>query len=72
MGRGGSMELVFQRFFSKAFFLKFLRCWVNLERFWEAKMEAQIDFGEVFLRCFFRMRFGIDFESFFGRPKHEK
>ena len=44
----------------------------DLGRFWEAKMEAKIDFWEGFLRCFFRMRFGIDFGSFFGRPKHEK
>ena len=33
--------------------------------FGEAKTEAKIEFWEVFCRCFFRMRFGIDFWSFF-------
>ena len=31
----------------------------------EPKIEAKIDFWEVFLRSFFRARFGIDFWSFF-------
>ena len=39
---------------------------VDLERFWEVKMEAKIDFWEVFLRCFFRVRFGIDFLVIFS------
>ena len=41
-------------------------------RFWEAKMEAKIDFLKLFLPSFFRLRFGIDFGSFFGGSSHEK
>ena len=39
---------------------------------WEAKMEANIDFWEVILQCFFRMRFFIDLGSFLGPRKSEK
>ena len=35
-------------------------------------MEAKIDFWEVFLRCFFGMRFGIDWGWIFGGSKPEK
>ena len=35
-------------------------------------MEAKIDFGEGFLQCFFRMRSGIDFGSFFRGSNLEK
>ena len=41
-------------------------------RFWEAKTEAKIDFWEVFFRCFFRVRFGIEFSWFLGGSKPEK
>ena len=37
-----------------------------------AKMEAKIDFWEVFFRCFFRMRFGIDFLWNLGGSDIEK
>ena len=36
------------------------------------EIEAKIDFWEVFLRSFFRARFGIDFWSFFGGSGLEK
>ena len=32
---------------------------MDFARFWEAKMEPQTEFLQVFLRCFFRVRFGI-------------
>ena len=35
-------------------------------------MEAKIDFGDAFFRCFFRMRFGIDFFRIFGGSEPEK
>ena len=35
-------------------------------------MEAKIDFLEVFLRCFFGMRFSIDLGWIFGGSKPEK
>ena len=59
-----ALELIFKIGFESDFF----RFWVDFGRFWEAKMEAKIDFWEVFLRCFFRLRFGIDFGSFFEGP----
>ena len=65
MGRGDSMELVFQRFFSKEFFLKFLRCWVDFGRVLGGENGGQNRFLGGFLRCFFRVRFGIDFLVFF-------
>ena len=61
-----------QTSFYVAFRSDFFRCWVDLGRVWEPKMEAKIDFWEVFFRWFFRMRFGIDFGSFWGGPKPEK
>ena len=45
---------------------------VDFGRFWEAKPEAKIEFWEVFLRCVFRMRFGVDFGRIFGDSKPEK
>ena len=44
----------------------------DFARFGEAKMEAKIDFLKLFLPSFFRLRFGIDFGSFFGGSNHEK
>ena len=38
---------------------------VDFGSFLEPKIEAKIDLWEVFLRSFFRARFGIDFWSFF-------
>ena len=38
----------------------------------EPKIEAKIDFWEVFLRSFFRARLGIDFWSFFRGSEPEK
>ena len=44
-------------------------------RFWEAKMEAKIDFCEVFLQCFFRRQCLANFFDVgsifggFGKPK---
>ena len=35
-------------------------------------MEAKISFFDVFFRCLFRMRFGIDFKSILGGSKPEK
>ena len=35
-------------------------------------MDAKTNFLEVFFRCFFRMRFYMDFELFFGGSKLEK
>ena len=49
----------------------FVSNWV-LERFWEAKMEPQIEFLHVFLRCFFRVRFGIVLECIFGGSEPQK
>ena len=45
---------------------------IDFGRFWGSKMEAKIDFLEVFLRCFFGMRFGIDLGWIFGGLKPEK
>ena len=59
-------------FFQDAIFFDFFLCWVDLGRFWEAKTEAKIDFWEVFFRCFFRVRFGIDFLWFLGGSELEK
>ena len=43
----------------------FLRFRSDFSRFWEAKVDAKIDFWELFLQCFFRAHFGIDFGWFF-------
>ena len=56
----------FRSVFFLSFFFDFFRCWVDFGKFREAKMEAKIDFWEVFFRCFFRVRVGIDFGLFFG------
>ena len=45
---------------------------VDFERFGGGKMEAKIDFLEVFLRCFFGMRFSIDLGWIFRGSKPEK
>ena len=45
---------------------------MDFGRIWEAKTEAKIDCWEVFFRCFFRLRFGIDFEWIFGGSEPEK
>ena len=65
-------SLVFWSFFLDAIFFDFFRCWVDFGRFWEAKTEAKIDFWEVFFRCFFRVRFGIDFLWNLGGSDVEK
>ena len=54
-------RLVFESAFG-AFFLFLL----DFGRVSVAKMEAKIDFFEVCFRCFFRVRFFIEFGSFFG------
>ena len=58
---GDLHSLCFNVFFWKAFFLIFCDVGSILGGFWEAKMEAKIDFWEVFFRCIFRVRFGIEF-----------
>merc|ERR1712078_637531 len=45
---------------------------MDFGRVWEPKIEAKIDFWEVFLRSFFRARLGIDFWSFFRGSEPEK
>ena len=45
---------------------------IDFGRFGGGKMEAKIDFLEVFLRCFFGMRFSIDLGWIFGGSKLEK
>ena len=57
-----------QASFSAAFKSEF----IGLGAVWEVKMEATIGFWGIFWRCFFRMRSGIDFGSFFGGLKPEK
>ena len=39
---------------------------IDFGRFWGGKMEGKIDFLEVFVRCFFGLRFGIDLRIFGG------
>ena len=56
-----SCKPVFFEVFSGLNFFRFFRCWFDFGKFLEAKIEAKIDFSEVFFRCFF----GIDFRSFF-------
>ena len=45
---------------------------IDFGRFGGGKMEGKIDFWEVFRRCFFAMRFGIDLGWIFGGSKAEK
>ena len=59
-------------FFLDAIFFNFFLCWVDFGRVSELKMEAKIDFWEVFFRCFFRVRFGIDFLWNLGGSDVEK
>ena len=61
-----------QASFNVAFGGDFSRFWSDFERFWEAKMDAKTDFLEVTFRCYFRMRFCMDFWLFFGGSKPEK
>ena len=56
----------------KGIFFEFLRFPGDFERFLEAEMDAKIDVWEVFSRCFFRMRFDIDFSSISGDSDLEK
>ena len=65
-------RLFFWSFFLDAIFFDFFRFLVDLGRFWETKMEAKIDFRELFFRCFFRARFGMDFGWNFGGSEPEK
>ena len=61
-----------QASFNVAFWSDFSRFWSDFERFWEAKIDAKTNFLEVIFRCFFRVRFCMDFLLFFGGPKPEK
>ena len=61
-----------QASFRVALWSDFSRFWSDFERFWEANMVAKTDFLEVIFRCFFRMRFCIDFGWFFGGSQPEK
>ena len=61
-------ELIFKIVFRSDFF----RFWMDFGRFWEVKMEPQIEFLHVFLRCFFRVRFGIVLECVFGGSEPQK
>ena len=45
---------------------------VDFGMFWEAKMEAKIDFRDVSFWCFLRTRSGIDFGWIFGASEPEK
>ena len=70
---GGLHSVAKQAFFNIAFCRAPGRFWSDFGRLSEeAKMEPRIDFLDAFLRCFFRMRFGIDFGSFSGGPNPEK
>ena len=46
--------------------------WSDFGRFWDAKMEANIDFSDVFFHAFFAYVFCIDFRWFSGGSKPEK
>ena len=48
-------------------FFEFLRFSMGLGKFWEPKMEAKIDFGNVFCHLFFERDFGINFGSNFDK-----
>ena len=61
-----------QASFSVAFWSDFEGFGSDFGSLWEAKMDANIDFWEVILQCFFRMRFFIDLGSFLGPRKSEK
>ena len=69
---GGLHGVAKQASLSVAFRSYFWRFWNDFERFWEAKMDAKTDFLEVTFRCFFRMRFCMDFWLLFGGLKPEK
>ena len=61
-----------QASFPVALWSDFSRFWSDFDKFWEAEMDAIIGFWEIFWRCFFRMRSGIDFGSFFRGSNLEK
>ena len=44
----------------------------DFRRFWEAPMDAKIDFRDIFFRCFFRGGFDSDFGSFLKGSRPEK
>ena len=54
--------------FSKAIFLDFVRFLVDCGRFWEAKMEAKIDFFDVFFNVFFESVFASILGGFLEAP----
>ena len=53
----GWLHSVAKRFY---FFFEILRFLVDFGRFWEPKMEAGIDFGNVVCDVFFQRDFGIN------------
>ena len=61
-----------QASFPVALWSDFSRFWSDFNKFREAEMDAKTDFWDVFWRCFFRMRSGIDFGSFFRGSNLEK
>ena len=65
-------SLVFLSFFSMPIFFDLFPFLVDFGRCWEAKTEAKIEFWEVLCRCFFRVRFGIDFLWNLGGSDVEK
>ena len=71
-GAGDFHSVAKQASFRVALWSDFSRFWSDFERFWEAKIDAKTDFLEVTFRCFFRMRFCMDFWLFFGGSKPEK
>ena len=58
-------SVVKQASFNIALGADFLKFRSDFSRFWEAKVDAKIDFWELFSQCFFRAHFGIDFGWFF-------
>ena len=64
-GAGEFHSVAKQASFNIALGADFLRFRSDFSRFWEAKVDAKIDFWELFLQCFFRAHFGIDFGWFF-------
>ena len=71
-GVGRIHSVAKQASFSMAFWSDFEGFGSDFGALWEAKMDANIDFWEVILQCFFRIRFFIDLGSFLGPRKSEK
>ena len=71
-GAGDFHSVAKQASFPVALWSDFSRFWSDFDRFWEAEMDAKTDFMEVPFQCFFRMRFCMDFGSFFRGPNLEK